>query len=107
MAVNFLRLASNTVPDPAYDSRQSESEPLPSKSRHPWIGVEVMVSKQGHPRKGEVGRIVEVLPAITSNANTRIVVMTSSYNPHVPFVKFATEYTDVVSYQYDATQAKL
>lgn len=97
--VNLLRRGlSDVIPVP--DREIQTSGTSNNAKRHPWIGMDVLVSSQRHARKGTTGHIVEILPPATDNGKTRILIQTKSYNPHNPFTTFATEYTDVVDNWY-------
>uniref|UniRef100_A0A8H7XNP3 Chromatin elongation factor SPT5 n=1 Tax=Psilocybe cubensis TaxID=181762 RepID=A0A8H7XNP3_PSICU len=94
--VNLLD-TSFTEPLPLVDvTLLSESDPVHTKFlRHPWTGLEVIIQKHLHPRKGETGRIKDVLHH-TDNAGLQLVIQLTRFNPFAPFQTIVVDYDDVV-----------
>jgi hypothetical protein len=91
-----------------------EEPKLTQRDRIPWLGVKVLVSKKGHPRKGQPAIVCDVRPGqpttnITvsgvplkqsSPSGLKIQVQFLNYDPNVPFPKENLEYDDLVEFEY-------
>ncbi|KAH9478870.1 Transcription elongation factor SPT5 [Psilocybe cubensis] len=74
----------------------SELNPIEKRpSKHPWCGLEVIIQKYRHARKGETGRIKDVLHHI-DNAELQLVIQLTRFNPFAPFQTIVVDYDDVV-----------
>lgn len=95
--VNFLRNKElNTVHIFETDTVPGDQLPIGRLHQHPWMGIEVLIHRQGHPRKGETGLITAVLPPVMGSEIKRIEIQSTRYNPAVSFPRMITECTDVV-----------
>ena len=63
----------------------------------PWIDTCVIITKIGHPLKGYVGVVTDVLLGQDTASGLRITIQLAHYDPSSPFKKiFFFDYDDVV-----------
>ena len=68
---------------------------LTRQHRHPWIGTNIVVSKQGHARKGETGKVTHVLFGQSTASGLRLTIQLTRYRPTTPFQSILVDYDNV------------
>jgi hypothetical protein len=64
--------------------------------RVPWIGTNVIITKLGHPNKGHVGVVKDVLCGQETASGLRISIQLAHFDPSAPFRTIIVNYDDVV-----------
>ena len=62
----------------------------------PWIGTDVIITKLGHPLKGYMGIVKDVLQGQDTASGLKIVIQLAHINPSSPFKTIVVDYDDVV-----------
>jgi hypothetical protein len=62
----------------------------------PWIGTYVIVAKPGHPHKGYIGVVKDVLPCQDTASGLKIVLQLARLDPSCPFRTIIVDYDAVV-----------
>ena len=62
----------------------------------PWISTRVIIMKIGHPLKGYVGIVTDVLRGQDTASGLRITIQLVHHDPSSPFRKINFDYDDVV-----------
>ena len=85
-AVPFLHASSEVITDDFLSKADSV----------PWIGTNVIITKQGNPFKGYVGIVKNVLYGQDTASGLKIAVQLTHLNPSAPFKITLIDYDDVV-----------
>jgi hypothetical protein len=64
--------------------------------RVPWIGTNVIITKLGHPNKGYVGVVKDVLRGQDTASGLKIDIQLAHLDPSSPFRRMIVDYDDVV-----------
>ncbi|KAF8973571.1 hypothetical protein BDZ97DRAFT_1751601 [Flammula alnicola] len=82
---------------------QQRAPQLPSSNinfarsrRHPWCGLNIIVSKTHHPHKGSTGEVKEVLSGQSTVTGIKLDVQLTRYDPSSPFRRILVDYDDVI-----------
>jgi hypothetical protein len=62
----------------------------------PWIGTNVIITKQGNPFKGYVGIVKNVICGQDTASGLKVVIQLTHLNPSAPFKITVIDYDDVV-----------
>ena len=62
----------------------------------PWLGTTVIVTKQGHPCKGYLGTVKNVLRGQDTPTGLKIELKLDHYNPSCPYGVLVIDHDDVV-----------
>jgi hypothetical protein len=73
---------------------------LGSRNSIPWKGVQVIVTKLWHHRKGDLAVVTNVLCNQDTPSGLKVEVLFSKYNPSGPVPISLFDYDDVVEYRY-------
>jgi hypothetical protein len=65
----------------------------------PWIGTNVIITKQGNPFKGYVGIVKNVICSQDTASGLKVVVQLTHLNPLAPFKITVIDYDDVIKQQ--------
>lgn len=97
--VNCLKIA-----DPPFQSSEPSTvqiEQFRPTPRHRWCGTTVIITKQSHPRKGDIFRVDNVLFNQATLSGMRLELQCQHYSPYTPFQNRITiDYHDVVEQSY-------
>lgn len=77
--------------DDTYQRRVSHARRV-----HPWIGLEVLICRHTHARKGQIGKVIDIFPPRSGRTQPDIRLRIASYNPNEPYPCVMVEYDDVV-----------
>lgn len=95
--VHLNCLVKESVPF-QYAATTKTSSPPPQiikTHKHPWCGIEVIINKFGSPRKGETGKIVNVLFGQQTTTGLKFEIQLTRYDPSTPFQKIIVDCDDV------------
>jgi hypothetical protein len=67
-----------------------------SKTSVPWIGTNVIITKQGNSFKGYVGIVKNIICGQDTASGLKVVIQLTHLNPSAPFKITAIDYDNVV-----------
>jgi hypothetical protein len=87
------------ITDPPFHFAQPPSNTkvnFKSTIRHPWCGTTVILTKTGHPQKGEQFMVTDVSHEHLAVADIKLQMQTIRYNPYMPNAKIIVDYDDIL-----------
>ena len=97
--MNSARITELPVPRPI--PRPASEEPgLSQRDSIPWLGVNVLVIKRGHQRKGQPAVVLNVLPGQSTGSGLKVEVRYLNYDPSAPYHRATFDYDDLVEFEY-------
>lgn len=84
-----------TEPDFVFTTKSTVEEPRTIRNQVPWIGVTIRILKPGHPLRGSLAVIKDVLTNQPTLSGLQLKVQMCQYNPANPFSTCDLDYDDV------------
>lgn len=93
--INWLKLVDVPLSHTP-QSLPSTSDRVMRHERVPWIGTNVIITKAGHPLKGNPAVVKDVLCSQQTASGLRVAAQITSFDPSRPFKTVVLDYDDVV-----------